>query len=190
MAFIPKITACTLNCCQLLKVRDVTMAYDVVLNATGWGNPNIEHTDVASAILTVELPNGTILTEDVTAIISAAQIDPVDLHIFSPTGTTFPDGIYNIAYVIIDNNGDTYTTNIYTAIEGTVACCVDKMFAQLPNKMCDTCNYTEFLNNALQAEALLRAYRCASSCGDTTKANGILEALQTICNWADCNCSS
>jgi hypothetical protein len=165
------------------------MAYDVALNTTGWGAPNITHADITSAEIEITYPNGTVVTQDVTATVAASITDPFDLYIFSPIGTTFPDGIYHITYTLIDSGLVTYTTSVDISNDCAVSCCVDKMFAELPNKMCDTCNYTDFLNNALQAEALLRAYRCACSCGDTTKANAILESLQTICNWADCNCS-
>jgi hypothetical protein len=172
-------------------ISDITGAYDVTTNPTGWGTPNASHTDIVLASLEVTTPTGVVFTSDpalLLATITGATTDPFELDVFLPTGTTFVDGIYHIVYTV-STSTDSYLTTIDIAMDCLVSCCVDKMFAELPNKMCDSCNYMEFLENALQAEALLKAFRCASSCGDSVKANAILASLQTICNWADCQCN-
>jgi hypothetical protein len=171
-----------------MKIVDTSGEYDETLNPTGWGTPNAELEDVSSAILEITYPNGTTVEQDVTDTVREEGTFP-DLYILNPIGTTFPDGIYSILYTVVMENTTVYTATSYISIDCTIACCVEKMFAELPNKMCDTCNYTEYVDNALLAEALLLAYRSACSCGDSTKANSLLVSLQKICDWSDCSCS-
>ena len=128
MALVPKISARTLNCCQLLQVKDITMAYDVSLNPTGWGSPNIEHSDVVSATVAITYPNGTKVTEDVSVAFQVGT-DPFDLCSLSPVGATFPDGVYLVEYTIFDG-ADTYYTSVQISMDCNVSCCVDKMFSR------------------------------------------------------------
>lgn len=198
MALIPKVSGCTLDCCKYFRVSDVTGQYHVTTNPGGWGTPNIDPSGVTDVVLTLLYPDG--VTSDVIdstdttryatlmANITGATTFPFELYVFtSLSGTSFPDGIYTIT-LTYTATATTYTANSYMLSDCLVACCVDNMFAQLPNKMCDTCNYTEFLNNALLAKALLTALRASASCADSTKTDAILKSLQKICAWADCAC--
>ena len=197
MALIPLISCCTLDCCKYLKVSDVTGAYNAVSNLGGWGTPNLDLTAVTDASLTIIYPDGsTDIIDSTDAVrypvlmtnITTASAFPFELYTFVPlTGTTFPDGVTEIDYMVTDGT-DVYTTSIYSSSDCNISCCVDNMFAQLPSKMCNNCDYDIFVQNALQARALLKAYRCNCCCGNWGNAMSILVQLQKLCDWADCNC--
>jgi hypothetical protein len=195
-----KISACLKNCCKSLQVTDITLPYDITNNPNGWNAPNVSPDQAVSASLVITLPNGTTISADPTALLAIIQAQDgnssFSIGSFFPTGTVFPDGILHIVYTVefitlnISTPVDHYTltTSIDVPNDCNVSCCVDKMFAKLPHEMCDTCNYQEFMSNALAAEALLMSLRCNASCGNTGQYNKILEQLQKLCQWANCNC--
>ena len=202
MTLVLKVTGCTSDCCKYLKVSDTTGAYNAISNLGGWGSVNPSPSQVTAASLVLTYPDG-VTTDSITATdprygafllnIQTAVTYPFTLYTFTPVSplTGFPDGIYHIqysdtCYVMMVHT--TYNTDTYIMSDCEVSCCVDQMFAKLPHKMCDTCTDEAYIKNALEARALLKAYRCNCSCGNAQQANSILMQIQRLCAWADCAC--
>jgi hypothetical protein len=168
--------------------------YDSTLNPDGWnGGSNPTNSTITSATVSVLLPNTTTAVDlDVTASVTSATIlnyqSIFNLGTYSATdlGTTgkLPDGIYTFTYTIVDGS-DTYTSSYKTYLFCQTRCCVDKLLAEIPNRMTDL----TFINNVEQANAfLLSASKSAFSCGKFTETQKLVEQAKKICNFYNKTC--
>lgn len=65
-------------------------------------------------------------------------------------------------------------------------CCLDKMFAMLPGKLCDTCNTEQFIKDLMTVQSLVEALKYAVCCPDDAKIKSILAMITKICNYNNC----
>lgn len=65
-------------------------------------------------------------------------------------------------------------------------CCLDAMFAMLPAKLCDSCNYEQFIKDLMLLQSLVVGLGYATCCPDDTKINHILGLITKICNYNNC----
>ena len=68
-----------------------------------------------------------------------------------------------------------------------IRCCIEKMRSKIPVEYCG-CEYDKYLRDVLDAEGLLRGLRNAYGCDDTSRADSIMDTIQRLCNFDDCDC--
>jgi hypothetical protein len=194
MAYTPSLSICEKNHCSDVLLTDSRGLYDSTLNPDGWnGGSNPTNSTITSATVSVLLPNTTTAVDlDVTASVTSATINNYqsifNLGTYSATdlGTTgkLPDGIYTFTYTIVDGS-DTYTSSYKTYLFCQTRCCVDKLLAEIPNRMTDL----TFINNVEMANAfLLSASKSAFSCGKFTETQKLVEQAKKICNFYNKTC--
>jgi hypothetical protein len=193
MALQPRISTCIKNNgCSAIILNETTGVYDVNLNPTGYGAPNIAVGDVTETHIYVTMPDGTVIDilnptglptsdESLEYEITAAALDE----------TLITDGLYIIEYTVTDGITVYSTGTKYFLYTCNVDCCVAKMFAKIAtvtNCQCDDV----IIKNALYASALLEGMKASANCGNTTNISKILTKLQSICGFTttDCGCSN
>lgn len=97
MGLKPTISACLEDNCKKLTVTDTTGVYDSSDNTGGWGSPNISGSDVDTAEITVEFPDGSTNTVDVTGQVPDTVSGEFE---YDPIQDSYPDGKYCIKYHI------------------------------------------------------------------------------------------
>lgn len=194
MPFSPKLSICQENQCNDILLTDSLGLYDSTLNPFGWnGGSSPTNSTITSAEVDILLPNITTpVTLDVTSQVTSATIlnykTIFSLGTYS-TGSVnltgkFPDGIYTFTYRIVDGS-DTYTSTYKTYLFCQTRCCVDKLLANIPNRM----NDTTYINNVEMANAfLLAASKSAFSCGKFTETQKLVEQAKKICNFYNKTC--
>jgi hypothetical protein len=177
------IKVCVETGCTSLQITDDTNVYSVG-NTGGWGSPNIEGSDVVSAELLITQPSGDVVTEDVTAQIPSTVTGDI---IFTSVDAYSKDGIYKINYVVTTNS-TSYQYTLNKLLLCNTRCCIDKMWVNLMEKICDSCDYEKELKNVLLAEALLGGLKAQGACINTSYIENTLERLEQLCEINDCNC--
>ena len=190
MAFQYKISSCGCDCnCQTLYVKDITGIYNSTTNPTGWGTPNPSYTAVVSAVATVTLSTGTIITVDLTSYYSSITNLGQNMTLIDWTSTenTIPDGETKIEVVIIGINQDSegYTTNavIYKWLTCNVQNCFNQKMGDINLEDCG-CN-NEKNEKLTENYMYMIASGYAYQCGNLKKANALLKQATDYCN-GDC----
>ena len=194
MAYTPSLSICEKNHCSDILLTDSRGLYDATLNPFGWnGGSNPTNSTITSATVSVLLPNQTIAVDlDVTTAVTSATIlnyqSIFNLGTYSTsdlnTSGKLPDGIYTFTYTIV-SSGTTYTSSYKTYLFCQTRCCVDKLLAEIPNRMTDV----TYINNVETANAfLLAASKSAFSCGKFTETAKLVEAAKKICNFYNKTC--
>lgn len=166
----------------------------IVVDATGasvkvgdnkW-NDSVDHTDVASATLDIIYPDTSVETKDFMALgyfqIALTGIFSYELFVAPNGQEKFPDGKYMFTYTITTSGGDVYTDTLtkyfYHNLEGELI----QLWLGLPDKMCDRCNYKDYMDSCLTAEALFQALKAAASFGNDTLVLQLAEDITRICS--------
>lgn len=186
MALSPTITACFKENNTLLQVTDTTGPYSLG-NTGGYGSPNDASTDITSATLLITFPDASTQTVDVTSQISAGTV--VGDYVFTDiTPDSTADGIYTILYTVTSSSG-TVTYTLTKLFIGKVRCCLDKLAAQVPAKLCTECETNAFIDRYLLAEGLYKSLLRMGGCAQTASITKVLTQLQKLCDFESCNCN-
>ena len=189
MALSLELSTCVINCCTKLLVTDITGLGTTADGTSRWAD-TVTRAGITSATIQIVLPNGSDLFVTpmvVTTTVQNATTYDFTFALIDPSGDKFIDGIYEITYTIV-SGGITYVYNKHFSITCNARCCLDKLWAAFPDKLCSTCDYEEYLNECLEAEGLLEALNSSSCCGLEDNFDKILELLETICDQNDCGC--
>ena len=184
MAFIPKLEICFINC-EEIRFIDTTNVYNVNTNTSGWGSANTaESTDVDTAIITIlDSDDATVLTYDVTTQLPVPVTGDIT---FLNYVYDLPDGEYTLEYNITFDSGIVYTFSEkfqnYCAFE----CCVNKLIATIPGKICSNPCDTDYIDEVLLVEGLFYGFLCATSCDKETIKTEIESSLTRFCDF-QCN---
>jgi hypothetical protein len=194
------ISVCQSRNCKSFDITEETGVYNSSSNPGGYGGGiNYDTTDVIDSSIIITLPDGTQVTFDsLSASPSYPTLpDSTGTVPFTITNTmlgitgALPDGIYEIFYQIDINNvfNQTQITNITTKVllSCNVKCCVEKMFAKIPDLGCD-CNDMA-VKDSLLAWTLYQSLLNAGACGNESKVNNILDRLNKLCNIKNCGCN-
>jgi len=185
MAIIPALEACFKENNTLLQLTDATLAYSLG-NLGGFGTPNDASTDITSATILITFPDSSTQTVDVTSQISAGVV--VGKYVFTNvTPDSTIDGLYTFLYTITSPSG-TVTFTLYKLFLGHIRCCLDKLWTQVPDKMCSECETDTFIDRCLTAEGYYNSLVSMGGCGQLTTITKILTQIQTLCDFEDCNC--
>lgn len=202
MALELDISACFTDCCSVLQITDVSGIVGVLVNAktgddsTGWetgGATTVDPSAITSATITLTTPAGTLTDYDVTAEV-VAYVITVPLYLDFATATFdaaagyFVDGLYTIVYTIVDGSANVYTVTLREFFYCRVKCCVDNMWKQLSDKV-GCCDYSDWMERCLNAEGMLTALRSSAGCSNTVAIGNILDTLEEICSFNQCECS-
>jgi len=189
MAVILSFEICQSGGCNSLVFKETTGAYNETTNPNGWGAPNEATSDALTAMLTIDLADGSQYTIDLFATgdfptINTAfeyQILPTEIG-YSADTDQIDDQIITFTYTVTTESG-TYTQVVSQAFYCQVQCCVNTMFVNLDFD-CD-CNKDQ-VDLALKAFAMLQGLKQASGCGNASNFNNILAQLNKLCANTDC----
>lgn len=186
MAISPKISVCFKENSTLLQITDTTGIYSAG-NTGGYGSSNDESSDITSATILITFPNASTQTVDVTSEINASNV--VGNYVFSDiTPNSNTDGVYTFLYTIVSPSGTVHYT-MYKLFLGKVRCCLDKLWKQVPDKMCEECETNSFINRVLTAEGYYKSLLAMGGCYQLASITKVLTQLQTLCDFEDCNCN-
>ena len=183
MALTLSFTACVQNCCKSLVITDTTGAGTLGDGSGDW-NDTVAYDNVTEALITITYPSGTeeeidVTDEFVSAITGSFAFDDI-------TGT-FPDGKYTVTYQITDDSGNVYTKSIITYNYCNSECCVYHMWSQMYSYLCNTCDYTDYLENTLSAQALLTGLISSINCTNFAAMDDVLDLIADLCSFNNCS---
>lgn len=176
---------CQVGACKNLVFSETTGNYDVTYNPTGYGAPNIELTDVATATLSITDPTGTVSTLDMMS--HGFPTDDLTIDGYTITSTTvLPDGQWTFTYTITTNllPSETYVKTINKLFYCNAECCVTKMLTTVDT--CDCCNDNTALNNYVKVSTFLESLKKAATCGDVLNFSNILKIVNKLCKNSGC----
>ncbi len=184
MAFTPILDVC-FETCGLIKFVDTTGVYSVS-NTQGWGEGSgVEGSIITSAIITVSDSNDNVLFEyDVTSEIPDTVVGDI---IFTSYEYSLPDGDFNVSYTLIDQNNTIYEYTSTLLNSCNFECCIDKLIASIPAKICANRCDTDYIDEVLTIEGLLYAYMCSAVCEKNTIKAEIQKRLERFCD-LQCDC--
>lgn len=193
MALKLSITAHAGPGCASILLKELTGAYNALLNITGWGAPNPLTSDATAWSIIVTAPNGSITTISNPVGLPTSNNDLEYIITSSALGITssvIPDGLYVIEYKATIASVVYTTGTKYFLFTCNLDCCIAKMFAKIATSTDCACDST-IIKNALYASALLEGLKASAACGNTTSINSLLTKLNTICGFtdSDCGCS-
>lgn len=185
MAISPSLSVCFKENNTLLEITDTTKAYSLG-NTGGYGTPNDESTDITSATIVITFPDDSTQTVDVTTQINAGVV--VGNYVFTDvTPDSTADGVYSFLYTIVSPSG-TVSTTLFKLFLGKVRCCINKLFAKVPDKLCSECETEAFVERVMFAEGLYKTLLSLGGCYNTAAISKVLTKLQSLCDFEECNC--
>ena len=184
MALRPTLQACMRDKCGGIYFSDTTGVYDVTNNPYGWETPNMGGGDVTEATLTITYPDATDTEHDLLSQIT----DPVEGTInFDVIEGTYDDGIYTFTYTLLGT--ETVTKVLKKLFLCNSECCVNKMWAKIPSYI--NTKDEVFLRNYIEqvhyAQGLLDGLNAAGGCLNETAVTAILEKIERICEFTQCD---
>lgn len=189
MALSPKISICYTNNNTTLQIVDITGIYSAG-NTGGWNTPNASGSDITDASVVITYPNAETQTVDLLAEIPSTVTGNFSFSEITPDYTV--DGVHTFVYTLVYTDGSggttTVTYKVYKLFLGRVKCCIDKMWAKVPSKLCDECNIEAYLSDTLFAYGLYNSLMSMGACAQTTTINKLLTQIQNLCSFEDCNC--
>jgi hypothetical protein len=121
---------------------------------------------------------------------TASNLDYYKVNYEVIINATIPDGLYkvNLFFTATDALGhpQDYRMLSEKVFYCNAKCCLDKMFAMLPGKLCDTCNVDLFVKDLMMVESLVTALDHSICCPDDSKINTILGMITKICKYNNC----
>jgi hypothetical protein len=179
-----KFNICVTNGCTQLKFTEETGFYSPT-NSTGWGTPNINISDVQTAILSITGPNGVIYETDLGNTGLFHSYYPIEYQIpLTNYGnpTNIVDGEWIFVYTVTTDT-ETYTTTVYKYFFCNSECCVTNMLPK--TKDCDCCD-NEDNSNYIIAWTHLQSLKKAAECGDYTNFTTIKKIVDKLCKNSGC----
>lgn len=177
--------------CKKLVFSEITGAYDVTNNPTGWGNGTTV-ADATSADLTILTPAGNSYTIDLFGDFpnddSTVTYEIDSSMIGYGTNQKLPDGVYRFTYEVVVSVGEsiiTYTQVIQVLVYCNAQCCVFNMFADIDFEC--SCS-TDKQDKAKKAYLMLKGLQYAAACGLTNYFEDLLSDLNKICKGNCTNC--
>ena len=189
MAFSPLLSICKKENGTVLSVTDITGVYHVTTNPTGWNNPNPDANNILNITLDITYPSEEVQTVALETVPLTEVPDPI-IGSFTYSDITLDynvDGVHQFDYTVETEEGTFYYRQ-YKLFLTNVKCCIDKLWAQVPSKMCTECETEEFINRVLFAQGLYNTLIRMGGCGYTPLINKLLTQIQKLCSFEDCNC--
>jgi len=190
--YTQKFSVCQQDNCGTIVVTDTSTGYGSGLNE--YPLANIDHVDITfqryEADGTLDTPD--VFTFSLTDITGGGVVTSQAQLVFSFSSLSNPidtsDGhveiTVNIAEVATDH--EIITSMFFYC---TVQCCVNSMKpAMYDHYGCDTCD-GKYIDMVMSMDALLTALASNAACGNYTEAYKVLDTLNSLCDYTNCNCS-
>lgn len=162
-----------------------------IIASDGKWNDAVAHTDVTGATLDITYPDGTTEQKDFITLgyfqVAIAGIFSYELFTEPNGQEKFPDGKYEFTYTITTSTA-TYTDTLTKYFYHNLEACISQLWYKLPDEMCDSCDYKEFLDSCLLAEGLYRALQAAAAFENDSLVLQLAEDATRICEINGCNC--
>jgi hypothetical protein len=198
MALRPKVKISQLNTCDKLDIFETTLPYSTA-NVTGWGNTNIDTSNITDARIEIFDQTGLTLLETIilfdgaTDVYSGVPGSPTPGEFFALADVEFaqPDGVYKIVYTITDDSEspNKFLNDLQHELFICNLCnCINNIKAKLVTE-CDSVALQKYNDNLDQLELIKYGIEAAFSCGNFTKATNLINSATKICdNLCDCGC--
>ena len=118
MALVLDFDVCLKDNCTKISVKDITGAYEVNTNPTGWGSPNMAGSAVTTATITIG-------TQEETVTTTIPDTPSGDFTFPDITLDATADGSYTITYEVTDGTS-TISTEKTFFIDCAITCCIQK----------------------------------------------------------------
>ena len=192
MALVPKISISTNNKCDKITITEETNVFVLGSNEGGWGGPNINTDDIASALLEINnLDGDTVQTVDILPSFSSVASAPTPGAFVVSTNTVWEnaDGIYELVYTITSETDNVFTNNVtHELILCNLCNCMQSLILKML-EACDTKSVQTLKTQVDQMEIFIYGIKSAFSCADYDTATNILEAATKYCQTlSDCGC--
>ena len=187
MPIYPILNASFTTSGTVVEFEDETGDYTVTTNEGGYGAPNDVVADVTLAEITITYPNGETQVIDVTNELVAGTPSN-GIPFTDVTLSSVQDGIYTFLYSVTSPSG-TVTSMISKISLSSLKCCLDKMWAEVPEEICSSCQSDEYIDKVLFAQGLYNSIIAMGGCGNLTRINNVIEKLQVLCGLSNCNCN-
>lgn len=192
MALVPKISISTNNKCDSITITEETNVFVLGSNEGGWGGPNIDTDDIASALLEINnLEGDTVQTVDILPSFSSVASAPLPGAFVVSTNTIWEntDGVYELVYTITSETDDVFTNNVtHELILCNLCNCMQSVILKML-EACDTKTVQTLKTQVDQMEIFIYGIKSAFSCADYDTATNILEAATKYCQTlSDCGC--
>lgn len=196
MSLIPKIDFCINNKCNLIDIYEQTNPFVTTTHETGWGNSNIDTSNITNANLTIYDYTGNTLLN--TIILYNGTINVYTGVAGSPTPATFlaikdyswnnSDGVYYLVYTIEDGDNTYVNKPQYKLITCNIENCIEDLKLKMVTE-CDSKKLSNLKDSYDQLDLILFGIQTAFSCADFEKVTNLISSANTICdNLCDCGC--
>lgn len=187
MSLTPVITATLNNKCKTLTVTDATGVHDAVTNTGGWEGSNVSGGAITSASISITYADGSTQNVDVLSEIPNPVTGSFSFNSITLNG--YKDGITTITYDLSDGSQD-WSVDLSQLWTCNVRACIDKMWVNVACQTCQgNCDLGSIVDDANLAEGLFKALCSGAACCDSSGCvDKILESLQQLCSWDNCNC--
>lgn len=189
MALLPKIKLCLSSNCKTLNFYETTGIYNASTNTGGYGTPNVDTTDIETAILTIISPDNVSYVLDMfsTGDFPSDNIDfyyTIDLNDLNRT--YIEDGFWQFIYTVTTNT-TTYTTNTSYYFYCNAECCVSKLLSNIniETNGIDKTNINK-VNIYKEASIFLESLKNAAQCFNQPNFDSINKILLKICKNSSC----
>ena len=115
-----------------LRLQELTGAYNVNSNPTGYGSPNLAVADVVSASIYITVPAGTTYTFNVSPSFPTSDVTDNPLSFtYAQLGfaSEMAVGRYKIVYKLVDSSSNLYSVTYDAFLVGAAQCCLDSKYA-------------------------------------------------------------
>jgi hypothetical protein len=100
-----------------------------------------------------------------------------------------PDGYKDVELKVLseyyNNPEETIITDI-KIFSCHAECCLDQMMLMLPEKMCDGCNFEDFVFDLMTLQSLIEGAQRSNCCSTKIAANKIFKTITQICSFNNC----
>jgi hypothetical protein len=200
MALDLKLEICQSTDCKTLTITDATGVYSPS-NPGGYGNPNVEASEITSAILTVTISSTT------TTDIETFSFDVID-SFPDPTGeveydvtsyllgfgydVSIPDNLYSFTLEVTGTDSEdeqfAYAVTVDKLLYCIFKCFVFQELANLIIKEVDCCKDDGAMDEFFKHWVYYESLKHSSECGDIVQYNHVLDIVKKVQGVEDCGC--
>lgn len=196
MALVPKINITINNICDKINVYEETSPYVLATNATGWGTPNVNTSNITAADLKIYDYTGVTLlntvvmydgSTDVYVGVSGAPSPGRFLAVKDHLWTE-ADGVFKLVYALTASAVDYTNVEQYVLFNCNLENCIDGLKDNIITE-CDSKTLSKLKGNLDQLEILLYGIQSAFASADFVTATLIIANAKIVCdNLCDCGC--
>jgi hypothetical protein len=184
---------------EVVSLYEETDVFTTLYNIGGWGNPNINTSNIQDAKVevfsTTSTPTllDTFILKDQISIDQYTLVSSIEPNKFKILETSWdnPDGIYKIVYTVEDSSTIYTNHNTYQLFTTSLCNCRESLIAKTL-RICSSIEIEQNKKHLDQIEIFLYGVQTAFACGEFGRATNILEQAniycQTVSDCCGCGC--